>query len=782
MTRQWLLMCVLLCSYSLQAQITLSGNVKDSENKVVSKAHIDLSHHCTFTNDLGYFELNALTPKTYTLQIQKEGFHIYSQALELTDSTHIEIVLSNDTEELEEIIIYSRHHTTENSTRVSQQDIQKNYSRSLAQSLAQEAGVDAIAIGSQNAKPTMRGLGFNRLAVVENGIKQEGQQWGADHGLEIDALQTEQVEIIKGVGAIEYGSDAIAGVVKINNEAVPKKGTHGEGIFTFNSNNLSFGTSLNVSQFKNNHFFKIKGSISDYGDFKVPTKRIRYLNTVIPLQDGIMNNTAGNESSATFQWGYVQDDFKGILTFTHFNSEAGFFSGAHGVPSIQKSLFDGKRRNVDFPKQTVVHNKLMYHAQWNLPHALWDFSTSYQRNHRKELSPFHSHFPNQMVPEVNPNVELDFLLQTWDSKIAYEKDWDVDHKTKVGISYQYQLNDVDGYAYLLPKYNRMNAAAFLKHRWFLQNEQLLDFGLRFDYAAINIYGYFDHILFDYLIGKGNSFENSNAYAQRSQSLNKTYLQPNVSVGYTIHPKENWHSSVTLSSNFRYPTAMELSANGIHHGAFRHEQGNPNLDVERGWVIDWNNEHFINNWRINWSAYAYYFSNYIYLKPSGNFSMLPHGGQIYRYDQSAALLTGVEWDVIYKKKQWRFNWVVELLYNQQLENSQNYPLPFTTPANTLLGIHYSVKENRLLKDQEWGFKFVAAFPQNRIAQNETSTPGYITAQVQWNTMIQLKNINPYVQVGVQNVFNTKYYQHNSFYRPLDIPAMGRSIYCLIKIPF
>lgn len=61
----------------------------------------------------------------------------------------------------------------------------------------------------------IRGLGFNRIAVSENGIKQEGQQWGADHGLEIDAFNVDEVRILKGPSSLLYGSDAMGGVIEI---------------------------------------------------------------------------------------------------------------------------------------------------------------------------------------------------------------------------------------------------------------------------------------------------------------------------------------------------------------------------------------------------------------------------------------------------------------------------------------------------------------------------------------------------------------------------------------
>lgn len=69
---------------------------------------------------------------------------------------------------------------------VSREFLQQNFAGSLMQTLEGIPGVKAMAIGSGQSKPVIRGLGFNRLAVAVDGIKHEGQQWGDDHGLEID--------------------------------------------------------------------------------------------------------------------------------------------------------------------------------------------------------------------------------------------------------------------------------------------------------------------------------------------------------------------------------------------------------------------------------------------------------------------------------------------------------------------------------------------------------------------------------------------------------------------
>ena len=87
--------------------------------------------------------------------------------------------------------------------------IQSKFSGSLMQSLSGIPGVRAMSIGSGESKPSIRGLGFNRMVVTENGIKHEGQQWGEDHGLEIDQFDLDKIDIVKGPSALLYGSDAI---------------------------------------------------------------------------------------------------------------------------------------------------------------------------------------------------------------------------------------------------------------------------------------------------------------------------------------------------------------------------------------------------------------------------------------------------------------------------------------------------------------------------------------------------------------------------------------------
>src|SRR5690606_30476492 len=441
------------------------------------------------------------------------------------------------------------------------------------------------------------GLGFNRILVAENGIKQEGQQWGADHGLEINPWSVEEVKVIKGAGTLEYGSDAISGVIALKNDSKPLINSFSSDWNLFGRTaNQSLGSALNLNYHKQNFYYKLAATYTDFADYSIPTDHIVYLSRQIPIFNERLKNTAGNESSASAQIGYVSDDLESVLTISNFHQKTGFFLGAHGVPTLDRVQDEGERRNVEFPYQKVNHFKVLSETTLKFHPNSLKFSFGFQNNHRQEWSLFHTHYGNnQQPPAIDPNLELDFDLSTFDAQAKYVHQLNRKNKLNLGIQSQFQNNSIKGYNFLLPEFTRTNLAAYATNEWEINPKWNLNYGIRFDYTEMEIQPFYDEYLYEFLSENGNN--QADEFAQRSAHLNKSFQNLNGSVGILFQPNTHLDFNLNLGSSFRMPTAIELASNGIHHGSFRHEKGNPNLNTEQGWTSDLKIAYHPNGWNF-----------------------------------------------------------------------------------------------------------------------------------------------------------------------------------------
>lgn len=780
----------IMCS-NANAQHTITGQIIDQNQKPIPFVTIEFNNEAHQTDALGKFYVTNLTNGTYNLYINEQGYSPIHKQIIINQSQNLQFVLVHDhSYSLNQVDVIAHKHdfTTGNSEHIDQKYVRENYAGSLAKSLENMAGVNASGIGSAASKPIIRGLGFNRLLVSENGIKQEGQQWGADHGLEIDALNIEEVEVIKGPATLEYGNEAIAGVIRIKNNQIPTKNSSKTNLgLMYQSVNDNYITSINHQIRGDKFFYKLKGTYSDFADYRTTTDKIRYLDRWMPIYNNRVKNTAGQEMNVQGQIGYVDQQFRSILTVSNVNQKMGFFPGSHGVPSLDRLTHDGNYRNVDFPHQKVNHFKVISENEFKIDTKnLIKFNFGYQNNHRQEISAFHTHYSNQEAPTVDPDLELDFKLSTYDAQVKFEHTHNQNFKTIIGGQTQIQDNRIAGYNYLLPQYNRNIYSGYLIEEFQKAKTWKVTAGIRFDYADFDSNGYFDETLYNYLIGKEYAPAIANFYAERSQDISRSFTNWNGMIGATFQPNDFWDFNLNVGTNFRLPTAIELGSNGIHHGSFRHERGDANLDSEKGYAIDFKATYHKNNWDIAVSPYAYYFSNYIFLKPSGQFSILPHGGQIYQYTQSKALLTGFEVNV---KKRFTDNLDAQVIYefvnNRQLteDNELSYFLPFTPPNTLFSKIDYRIDQPISIFDNfEFNVSGRYAFEQSNIAQNEDITKDYFLLGAGIKTNILINNFKATLTVQGSNLLNKKYYNHTSFYRALQLPEQARNIQVMLSIPF
>jgi iron complex outermembrane recepter protein len=786
----WLVFGHCAISYS-QNNYLFQGSVIDHNNEPIPGASIALnnSQHVTISDSIGHFEFILTQKGLYKLQASFIGYQTYSDTFLIQSNKNINILLQPKVVCLDEIVVRENYENTRNRKEalsievIKKEFIIENNAGNLIKTIGKLPGVYSMDIGSGFSKPVIRGMGFNRVAVSENGIKQEGQQWGADHGIELDQFNVEKIEIYKGPMSLQYGSDAIGGLIEIIPVSAPSiNKVFGEVTLIGKSNNNLLGVSAMIG-LKHNHWYaKMRMTEQHFGDYKVPTDTFVYLTRPLPIYNGKLKNTAGFERDLATTLGYSVARASSYFTVSNVFQKTGFFPGSHGVPDLNRIKEDGNSRNIELPNSNVNHFKIINNSTLKFKKWKGSLDLAFQNNHRQEWAKFHTHYGNQSLPSANPNLELDFNLNTYTGNLKFESSTDQTWKHVIGFNSDYQQNSIAGYNFLLPEFKRFTSGAYVIETYHLSENVKLTGGIRFDIGTFSIEDFYDSILEQYLKNMNlYSPEEIAFYSQRSYGINKQFNNLSWSAGMVFNPDKRQTYKANIGHSFRLPGSNELAANGIHHGTFRHEQGDTSLVSEKGYQLDVAYTFESERLYFSINPFVSWFSNYIYLNPTGEWSVLPHAGQIYKYQQAQALVSGGECTINYEfHKNFTYESSLEYVYLQNL--TDGYPLPFSPPLSALNSIiwHWH-SENKAFEEFHCTFEHQFVAKQERIARNEEVSESYNLFGISLNNNLKFGKTKLKLSFQIQNLLNTKFFNHLSFYRKLNIPEAGRNIQLIIRIP-
>lgn len=757
----------------------ISGHIISSEGDALPNATIVLNGEGVYTSDIhGDFTIPVLNHGRHTLQFTFIGYDTLVATIDLhSKDLHLDIKLQSSEIELDEVIVIGDHYRTgrmEQSQTVQTVDadfVAKQNSGTLINSIQKIPGISAINTGVGIAKPVIRGMSFNRILVMDKGIKQEGQQWGADHGLEIDQYDPERLEIVKGPSSLLYGSDGIGGVIRILPPTLPANDHLGGDVFlTYKSNNQLFGTSTGLHGSKNDKFFKLRFSTQDFGDYTVPAESFIYNGFVLPIYNNQLKNTAGNERDLSLSGGIHKNWGSTSVTVSNFHQKAGLFPGATGIPREYQLEDDGDSRNIDLPRQVVNHFKVISNTTVILGENWMEMDLGYQYNDRKEEGEPDAH-GYQPTPDGDLALGLD--LQTASANIRYNNNLTENISGIMGLQGQWQINRQSGFEFLLPNFTAGNIGGYIYEEYSPSHQFSMNAGLRYDYGARDIE---EHIEPDYTTPEeGDS-------VMRNPDIYRQFNDFSAAFGFSYYPNIFFNTKLNFGTSFRMPTPAELASNGVHHGTFRHERGDPDLDSERGIQADWNLTYQKMNIYVILTPFFGYYDKYIYLAPLAEFSDLPAGGQVYQYTQADAVFTGFEFDFEYEfVKNWHFKTASEYVWNKNLDT--RLPLPFTPPFS----IYGELEYGKRIQNSNIKYYFVSAnyhyfADQNRVDRNERPTPGYNLVTIAGGFDYKIKNQTAQFRLSVNNLFNVSYMNHLSRYRLLNLPEQGRNIIISLKMPF
>lgn len=666
--------------------------------------------------------------------------------------------------------------SSHSSVQVGREYIGHNFAGSLMQTLEGLPGVKAMAIGSGQSKPVIRGLGFNRLAVTEDGIKHEGQQWGDDHGLEIDQFAIDRAEVIKGPAALLYGSDAIGGVLSLYTNHVPVEPFGGSVQLFGRSNNEQVGLSAKVEGRKGNFFYRANTTLIDYADYRVPTDSIQYYSYWIKLHRQRLRNTAGCERDGSVMLGYAGYHFHTDVRLSDSYSKSGFFANAHGLEVRLSDIdYDRSRRDIDLPHQWVNHLKVLSHTSWRTGDLSAELSLAYQNNLREERSEPISH---GYMPTPPDSRERRFNKSTYTGLLGVRYAV-ANHALRGGLSTEHQHNRRSGWGFIIPDFETSSTGAYITDRYTVRDNLIVNAGMRLDYARTHIHGYEDWF--------ATPVGDKRVYLQRSADQRRHFTSFTWSAGVNYSVGQ-WVVKANVGKSFRVPIPKELGADGVNYHIFRYERGNAELDPEQSYQLDatfsWTSRPLASRCggvvlEVQLEPYVNYFPNYIYLNPTSDYV---EGLQLYHYTQARVLRWGFEAEATcHVGQHWEAHLQGEYLYaRQQSGLKKGYTLPFSTPWSTDAGVKYlfDVKGKGFV-----GLNAHVVGSQHEIVPPEMPTDGYWTLNLSAGKDFGLSDrMRLNVALHADNLLNRRYYDHTSYYRLIDVPEPGRNISVKVGLEF
>jgi iron complex outermembrane receptor protein len=631
-------------------------------------------------------------------------------------------------------------------------DINPIIKQYISNSISKLPGVSIISTGAGIGKPSIRGLSFNRVVVLNQGMRLENQQWGEEHGLALSSSGVNSVEVVKGPLYVLYGSDAMGGVLYIE----PEKYLTSDDLeidYTgiYNSNYSGFSNNLGLKGSSENFSYMLRADITDNGNYSSP--------------DGEIENTWFKQNDFKAGVAYQTEKFQSDLRFSMSETEVGIphmEEGHDDHDDHDDHEEDGHDDHDDHGEedhyQEINHTTLTWKNTFDMgnDHTL-DITLGRQLNERKEFGGHEEegHEDHEDHEEEGHDdhddhegheegeAELDMELETTSIDIKLTMPQSDDLNLIIGTSLLNQENKNFGHETLIPDAEKKDFGLFALGQFDIDDTSQALIGVRYDNRSIS-----------------------------SESSSNDYSNFNGSLGF----KKDFGNStlrINLSSGFRAPDLIELYADGSHHGSFQYKKGNINLEAEESLQTDLSYQINNDNSIVSFDLFYNDISDYIYLNPS---SMFEDGLRVYDYMQQDSKLYGGE---IHLNKNTSIDWLsyytsIEYVFAESMDGEA---LPFISPLtlnqvfNIDFGNNYSVE-----------IDFIAKAKQSRVSMFEEETDGYSVLNLSGNykTEFMTNDLNLFWRIS--NVFDKEYYDHLSRLKTAGIEEMGRNISVGLKYNF
>jgi len=615
-------------------------------------------------------------------------------------------------------------------------NLQNNKSSSFGSMLDSVPGVSNSSWGGSVGRPVIRGMNRNRIQILNNGMQvRDVSNMSGDHGIALDTLAAEQIEIIRGPESIIYGGGAIGGVVNIIDYRIHPEfveGVMGKYDASYGGANVASSGSMLVDIGSDNTMFHLDLYNRDTKNLKIPGFSV-------------------SERLANSDPEFNRDKF-GKDTLQNSYSE----SGGGGLGATY--FFDKGFTGISFAKHEQEYGTILEDGAYidltsdNYKYVLEMRDLSNLINKVKVKLSYNDYQHEEMEDGA---ASLDFFDQGTDGKVEVVHSLLSQSGGVVGLDFgAFRFSQKNGS--FIANNQRNNIGLYALERYAVDNHQLT-FGLRHDYQEYDSNSFTSD---DGAAAEGDD-ETSTSFSASKKTFNNT----SASLGTTSKLSENWSLGFSLAHTERAPTQDELFVYGKHHATETIEHGDRRLKDERSNTVDatlgWENHG--NSFSL--TPYFTDFSSYIALLDTGVVQYHEHG------DEEEALKVFQHQNIPAEFYGFEFQGNINLSPNYGLsywgdyvraKNKNGGDLPRIPPLTLGSGLSYQWNALRANIDIEHKFS------QSDVGSNELKTDDYTNLSLIMNYELpKAKGLNIFIKGD--NLLGEERRDHTSFLK--DKTLMG-----------
>ena len=626
---------LLVCLNYLVAQTSvtncdkfLQGKVIDGENKKPIEGAVVIwtsENKSVASGPKGNFKLANLCSENGVLLCQYAGFKELKININLANTSDITLVLHADTCLLESVVVMAEKKSVQVMQEFQLKGLALDRTRglSLGQTLQEIPGVFAVQTGPSIFKPVIQGVYGQRVLIMNNGVRQEGQQWGSEHAPEVDPFVASKITVVKGAQSVRYGADAIGGVILVDAPPLKKEGGLDAEVNLVGLSNNRQGVASAILNYATKYIpglsFRLQGTLKKAGNTKTPNYWL--------------DNTGYQEQNFSWAIGYQRKKLGIECYYSQFNTTIGIFTGSHfgdtsdlaaairrDVPNVP-SVFNYE---IDRPYQLVEHELWKAKGYWNIGNnTRLELDYARQFNYRAE---FDTDRPYNNSLRGLP--EMKFGITTHTSNLALQHQLS-SIKGTVGISGISQANTARSTvgSFFIPNFESYAAGMYWIEAYRKKNWEI-EAGLRYDYKWMR----------SYIFRRVGSTSDFNLVTPEL-----VFQQPSSSLGIGWQASSFLKLKTNFATGFRAPTVAELYSNGVHHGVNTFERGDSLLKKEVAYSSNVSAAVQFSKFFAEITVYHNYIHNYIFLQPmAGQYIVSIRGATpLFEYKQVDATFIGID---------------------------------------------------------------------------------------------------------------------------------------------